>query len=128
MNKLTWALQILLALAFGSAGVMKLVTPHPQLIANGMAWAEDFSATQVRMIGAAELAGAIGLVAPAATGIMPILTPVAAAGLTLVMGGAVMTHLQRGESPGPAALLGVLAAVVAWLTYRRYAARRVPVR
>lgn len=49
MNKLTWALQILLALAFGSAGVMKLVTPHPQLIANGMAWAEDFSATQVRM-------------------------------------------------------------------------------
>ncbi len=119
MKIVTWLLQILLALAFVAAGAMKLTSAQPQLVANGMAWAEDFSDTQIKLIGAAEVAGGLGLVIPAATGIMPILTPVAAAALALLMGGAVATHLQRGESPGPAAVLMVLAALAAFLTYRR---------
>lgn len=98
---------------------MKLATAKPQLITNGMAWAEDFSDTQIKLIGAAEVAGGLGLIVPAATGIAPILTPVAAAGLTLIMGGAVATHLQRGESAGPPAVLLVLVAITAYLTYRR---------
>lgn len=121
MTIVTWLLQILLAFAFIAAGSMKLITAKPQLLSNGMAWVEDFSETQIKLIGAAEVAGALGLVVPAATGIVPMLTPVAAAGLTLLMGGAVATHLQRGESPAPALVLMVLAAITAWLTYRRTA-------
>lgn len=119
MKMLTWTLQILLAFAFAGAGTMKLITSKPELVTNGMAWAEDFSDTQIKLIGAAEVAGAVGLIVPAATGIMPVLTPVAAAALALIMGGAVATHLQRGESPGPAAVLLMLAALAAFLTYRR---------
>lgn len=124
MRKAAWALQILLALAFAAAGSMKLITPHDQLIANGMGWAQDFSGTQVKLIGAAEALGAIGLIAPAATGILPVLTPVAAAGLAAVMVGAVMTHVQRGEPFLPPLVLGILAVVVAGLRVRQHTPHR----
>ena len=120
MKYLTWVLQVVLALSFTAAGASKLFMPRTELIANGQTWAEDFSDTQVRSIGVAEAAGGIGLIVPAATGIAPMLTPAAAAGLTMVMGGAVATHLRRGESPGPAVVLAVLSLTVAVLTYRRY--------
>ena len=119
MSKAVWALQIIVALAFLGVGTMKLITPREQLIRNGMGWAEDFSSTQVKLIAAAEVAGAVGLIVPAATGIAPILTPIAAAGLALLMAGAVATHLQRGEPPFPPLVLGVLAATAAVLTLRR---------
>ena len=121
MKYAAWILQVMLAVAFGFAGFMKLTQPRDNLIANGMTWAEDFSDTQVKLIGAAEAAGAIGLIVPAATGIAPLLTPAAALGLAAVMGGAVATHLRRGEPPYPALVLGLLAVLAAYLTYRRYA-------
>lgn len=127
MKKAAWTLQILLAVAFVAAGTMKLITPQPQLVANGMGWAQDFSNAQVKLIGAAEVAGAIGLVAPAATGILPALTPTAAAGLAALMIGAVMTHASRGEPVVAPLVLGFLAAVVVWLRVRQPVARsRVP--
>ena len=125
MKYVTWILQILLGLAFIFAGGIKLAQPRTQLIENGMAWATDFSDTQVRLIGAAEVAGGIGVIVPAATGIAPILTPTAALGLAVVMGGAVATHLRRGEPVVAPVILGALSLLVAVLTYRRYAARRV---
>ena len=119
MNKVTWVLQILLALAFAGAGGMKLTTPKTELVKNpAMGWANDFSDGQIKAIGAAEVAGGIGLVAPAALGIVPVLTPLAAAGLALLMGGAVMTHVQRSEPSGPAIVLCLLSAVVAYLRFR----------
>lgn len=118
MKYIAWILQVVLAVAFGFAGVMKLTQPRENLIANGMAWAEDFSVTQVRLIGAAEVAGAVGLIVPAAAGIAPILTPLAAAGLAVIMGGAVATHMRRGETVAPL-VLGLLALLVAYLTYQR---------
>ena len=101
MKIVTWLLQILLAFAFVAAGAMKLTTAKPELVTNGMAWAEDFSDTQIKLIGAAEVAGAIGLIVPAATGIMPILTPVAAAGLALLMGGRWPPTCSAESRPGP---------------------------
>lgn len=120
MTKAVWVVQVLLALAFAAAGGMKLTTPKADLEAQGMGWAAEFTQTQVQLIGAAEVAGAVGLVVPAAAGLLPILTPVAAAALTLLMGGAVMTHVQRGEPPFAPLVLGALAAAVAW---RRFATR-----
>jgi hypothetical protein len=81
-----------------------------------MAWVEDFSRGAVHIIGALEVLGAIGLVLPALTGILPWLTPLAALGLVLTMIGAALTHLRRSEYsviPVPAVLL-ILAAFVAY--------------
>ena len=128
MKYLTWFLQILLAVLFIFIGALKATTRRTTLVEMGMSWAADFSDTQVRLIGAAEVAGGIGLIVPAATGIAPLLTPAAAVGLALIMGGAVVTHLRRGEPPYPPLILGALSLLVAFLTYRRYAVKKSPER
>lgn len=119
MNKLIWTLQALLALAFIGSGGMKLATPAATLRENPqMGWANDFSPAAIKAIGSAEVLGGIGLIVPAATGILPILTPVAGTALALLMGGAVSTHLGRGESPLAPLLLGGLGLAVGWLRWR----------
>ena len=75
-----WMAQLLLALAFGMAGIMKSTQPVAEL-AVAMSWTADVPAALVRFIGASELAAALGLVLPAATRIRPLLTPLAAIGL-----------------------------------------------
>jgi len=72
MNAALWVAQILLALAFGAAGIIKITQPHEKLAAS-MGWPSDFSPGFVRFIGAAELLGALGLILPAVTGIAPVL-------------------------------------------------------
>ena len=87
-----------------------------------MAWVDDFSPTSVRLIGTAEILGALGLVLPAVTGIAPILTPIAAVGLVVIMVGAAITHVRRKEPaivPANIVLL-VLAVVVAWGRFGPY--------
>lgn len=112
-----WIVNVILALVFLAAGSMKLVRPKPALVAAGMAYVDDFSAPSVKAIGAAELLGAVGLVLPLATGIAPILTPLAATGLTVLMIGATATHIRRKESPLVSAVLGAGAAVSAVLGF-----------
>ncbi len=115
MNIALWIVQGLLALAFLMAGGMKVMQSKEKL-AESMAWVNDFSANTVKLIGVLEILGAIGLIAPQATGILPILTPLAAVGLALVMIGAAITHLRRGEMPmiGINAVLLILALFVAY--------------
>jgi DoxX-like family len=113
LNTALWILQGLLAFAFIGAGAMKLFTPKAKLVQKGQGWAGDFGDAQVKLLGAAELLGAIGLVVPWATATLPVFTPVAAAALVLLMGGAAMTHVRRKESPVAPVVLAVLAAVVA---------------
>lgn len=105
----------LLALAFIGAGAMKALRPSPALAANGLAWVEDFSTPSVKLIGIAEVLGGLGLILPIATGIAPILTPIAAAALTVIMVGAVVVHVRRKEAATPSIVLGVLSAVSAVL-------------
>jgi len=81
-----------------------------------MPWVGDFTAKQVRGIGAVEVAGALGLVLPALTGIAPVLVPIAATGLVITMAAAVTVHLRRGDGvagAAPSVVLGLLALVVA---------------
>ena len=96
MNIVLWILQILLALAFGFAGAMKLTQPVAKL-GKQMVWVPRFPEPVVRLVGAAELLGALGLILPRATGIAPILTPIAAVGLALVMLLGAIHHLQHKE-------------------------------
>ena len=70
MGVVAWILQIVLALAFLAAGGMKLARPRPALVGAGMGWAEDFSDSAVKGIGAVEVLGALGLILPALTGIV----------------------------------------------------------
>ena len=114
MNVFLWILQILLAVAFLGAGLMKATQPRAKLQTN-MGWVEDFSDNNVKLIGAAEVLGAIGLVLPWWTGIAKVLTPIAALCLAVAMAGAVIVHVRRKEMNriAPAAILFVLSAVVA---------------
>jgi uncharacterized membrane protein len=114
MNIVLWILQGLLALVFLMAGVMKSTRTKEQL-GSRMAWVEDFSPTVIRLIGLAELLGALGLILPAVTGILPWLTPLAATGLVLVMAGASFTHYRRKEfsSIGMTLILLILAGITA---------------
>ncbi len=117
MNIVAWILQIVLAVAFLGAGGMKLARPKPALVSAGMGYAEDFTDTNIKLIGAVEVLGAIGLVVPWLTGVAPILTPLAAVGLALVMAGAVVVHVRRKEQFVPPLVLGVLSLVVAVLRF-----------
>jgi len=117
VDVVSWILQVVLALAFLAAGGMKLVRPRPALVASGMGYAEDFSDSALKGIGAVEVLGALGLVLPWLLGIAPILTPLAALGLALVMAGAVVVHVRRKEPFVPPLVLGVLSLVVAVLRF-----------
>lgn len=79
MNVFLWVLQGVLAALYTMAGVMKVSKPKPELKGQ-LPWVEDFSAGTVKFIGAAELAGALGLIVPAVTGIAVVLTPLAPPG------------------------------------------------
>jgi hypothetical protein len=122
-----WTAQSLLAALFLMAGATKALTPHADLAAQ-MPWVLDTPPWLPAMIGVAEIAGALGLVLPAATGIRPRLTPLAAGALALVMALATGLHVARGEAAALALTLPLLclAAFVAWGRTRRLpiAARR----
>jgi uncharacterized membrane protein len=122
VNTVLWILQGVLAAAFLMAGVLKLTQPKDKL-APKLPWVEDFSTGTVRLIGLAELLGALGLILPAATGIAPLLTPLAAAALAVVMVLASIVHARRKEPSGIAfnAVLFVLAAIIAWGRFGPYA-------
>ena len=117
MNMVLWIIQILLALVFLMAGLMKVTRPR-EVLAENMAWVEDFSQSQLRMIGALEILGALGLILPAVTGVLPRLAALAAVGLSLTMIGAIVVHIRRREYPN---IIGniVLLALVVFLAYGR---------
>ena len=112
-----WIVAGTLAAAFLGASLFKLVTPKDGLRDKGMAWVDEFSPAGVKGIAAAELAGAVGLILPPATGIAPVLAPLAAIGLLVTMAGATRVHARRGEPLAPTLVLGALAAVAAVLGF-----------
>ncbi|PRY74393.1 DoxX-like protein [Yoonia maritima] len=111
-----WVVQALLAAMFLMAGATKLMSGSAELVAMGMGWAENAPLLLIKFIGLAEVAGALGLILPAATRIMPQLTKLAAVGLCVVMVLAAGVHIFRGEfEVVPVnAVLFALAALVVW--------------
>lgn len=120
MNIALWIVQGLLAAAFLMAGFMKATQPKEKLAEN-MAWVNDFSASQVRAIGIVEILGAIGLVLPAVIGILPVLTPLAAVGLVLLMISATITHQRRNEGQ-MIVINAVLLLLATFVAYGRFVA------
>lgn len=122
MNIVLWVIAGLLAALFLAAGLMKTTQSKEKLAASGMGWTEDFSSGAVKTIGGLELLAAIGLILPGALGIVPVLVPLAAVGLVLVMIGAAIIHVRREENQMIVinVVLLVLAAVVAWGRFGPY--------
>jgi hypothetical protein len=115
MNVALWVAQGLLAALFLFAGGMKLVVPI-EMLKGPVELPEWF----LRFIGLVETLGAVGLILPWLLGIRPGLTPLAAAGLVIVMVGATIITLMSGPVP-PAlmpVLVGLLAAFVAYGRWR----------
>ena len=116
MNIALWIIAGLLAAVFLASGAIKLAQPKEKLVASGMPVLEDFSAGAVKAIGALEVLAAVGLILPAALGIAPVLVPLAAVGLVLLMVGAIIAQLRRHEAQAIVVNLAVivLAVLVAW--------------
>src|SRR5690242_442326 len=112
MNVALWVVQALLAAAYLMAGYMKATQPLDQ-IGKRMPWVSQLPGL-VRFIGIAEILGAIGLILPMLTGVLPWLTVAAAIGLIVVQVLAAVFHATRNEFTSlPVNLvLLVLAAVV----------------
>jgi DoxX-like family len=117
MNTALWIITGLLAVAYLAGGAGKVIVSKEKLAtAPGAGWVEDFSAGSVKAIGTLEVLAAVGLVLPAVTGIAPVLVPLAAVGLVLIMAGAAITRLRRHEAKLMVADLAylALAGFVAW--------------
>lgn len=94
-----WIATAVLALAFAMAGSMKVAKPYAQIAGQDrMEWTEEVTPAQLKTIGALEVVGAVGMILPAATGIAPWLTPVAAFALAVMMGVAFALHVRRREN------------------------------
>jgi hypothetical protein len=121
MNVTLWIVQAVLAVTFGLAGVLKTTQPREKLV-KSLPWVEDVSDGTLRLIGVAELAAALGLILPAATGIAVWLTPLAACGIALIMVLAAGFHARRKEPGSIAAnvFLLALAVLVAWGRFGPY--------
>jgi hypothetical protein len=122
MNLALWIVQGVLALLFLFAGGMKLVMPIEEMTKQ-MPVQLPMPGVFLRFIGVAEIAGALGLILPGLLRIRPGLTPLAAAGLVVIMAGAVGLGLVIGDVIATLMplLVGLLAAFVAY-GRRRWAA------
>jgi hypothetical protein len=111
MNVALWVVQGLLAGVFLLTGTTKLVLPR-EVLEKRMHWAAAWLRWRIKLLGLAEVAGAVGLVVPAAMGVAPVLTPIAALCLAVLMVGAVGTHRRFRESAVPAVVIGALCLVI----------------
>jgi hypothetical protein len=115
LHAVLWFGQLVLAAVFGFSGYEKLTRPIAALAVH-MPWVIDLPPTLVQFIGGCEVAGAIGLVLPALTGIQPGLTPLAAVGLSTLTTVASIFHVGRGEFGNLVVTvpLALASAFIAW--------------
>lgn len=111
MDTALWITSGLLAFVTVLAGGAKLAIPRTTLVPK-MKWAASWSDGRFRLLGLAEVLGGVGVIVPHATGIAPILTPIACGALVVLMAGAAKTHLDLRESPAPAVVVGALGVFV----------------
>ncbi len=119
MNIALWIVQILLAFLFLLTAGMKLLLSKEQLLERGLHAIEGFSPITIRILGLLELLGAVGLILPALTGILPWLTPLAAVGLALMMVGAFFANLKVHEYR-PLVLNIVVFVMAVFVAYGRF--------
>ena len=112
MNTTLWTLQITMACALSASGMLILLLPKAKL-ASRLSWVNEYSDKMRYFICLSKIIGAIGLVVPLYLGTCPILTPLAAIGISLFMLLAMRYHLLHKEYKDiPATLVFFIIAVV----------------
>jgi uncharacterized membrane protein YphA (DoxX/SURF4 family) len=122
LNTVLWIVQALLAALFLFAGVMKLILPI-----EAVAGPVDLPGPFLRFIGVVETLGALGLILPGLFKVRPVLTPLAAAGLVVIMAGATVITAMGGQT-APALVpltVGLLASSIAYGRYSHAETRAV---
>ncbi|MGW2153958.1 DoxX family protein [Nonomuraea sp. NPDC001699] len=119
MKILVWIVSGMAAFIFVSTGLPKVSASAAELIA----MYKGIPVVLLKIAGVAEVLGGLGLIVPAATRILPVLTPVAAGGLVLTMVGAIITNIAIGEyTPILISLPYLMAAAgILWARSTRYA-------
>ena len=97
MNNTLWVIQGFIAIIFCMSGIMILTQPKEKL-ATKMPFVNDYSASVVKLVAFAHILGALGLILPLSLNIFPILTPIAACGLALVMLLAIGYNKKRNDT------------------------------
>jgi uncharacterized membrane protein YphA (DoxX/SURF4 family) len=119
MNIALWILQVLLAALFLFAGGTKLALPIDVLTSMGSPNQVHLPALLIRFLGVCEVVGALGLILPGLLRIRPALTPLAAAGLVIIMIGATVLTII-GDGIGAAMIPFVVGVLCAFVAYGRW--------
>lgn len=119
MNVILWIIQVLLVLLFLFAGGMKLVIPPDVLQSMGSPNAVRLPGLLIQFLGVCEVLGALGLILPGLLRIKPGLTPLAAAGLVIIMIGAVALTIA-GEGVAAAIIPFVVLLLLIFVAYGRW--------
>jgi uncharacterized membrane protein YphA (DoxX/SURF4 family) len=122
MNILLWIIQVLLAVLFLFAGVTKLALPIEVLESMGSPNAVKLPAMFIKFIGVVEVLGAFGLVLPGVFRRRQELTPLAAAGLVIIMIGAVVVTIM-GDGVSMAVSPFIVGLLCAFVAYGRWKLR-----
>jgi uncharacterized membrane protein YphA (DoxX/SURF4 family) len=112
-----WTVQALLAIVFLLAGALHAF--RYEAAKKNLPWMKDLPCGVVMLDGAMEILGALGVILPRLAGNLPVLTPLAAAGLALIMAVAISLHVRRKESSA-VALTGLLFLMAAFVAYGRW--------
>ncbi len=118
MNIALWIVSGLLAVMYLFSGGMKAFAPEKAK--EQMPWAKRHSENFIRFIGAAEVLGALGLILPILTGILPWLAPAAALGLVLVQALAVFAEHVPNKEFGMLPMNLILLLLAAFVAYGRF--------
>ena len=119
MDVALWVTSGILAVFMAGGGFVKAVMPMSGT--RKMPWTHGFSDTTIRLIGTAEILGALGLILPVAAGILPVLTPIAALCLAVLMAGATVTHRRINDPRSAAITTTVLMAIALFIAIGRVA-------
>ena len=118
MNLALWIVAGLLSITYLMSAGGKLIMSKEKYAAHAT-YAEDLSAGSLKALGILELLAAVGLILPAALDIVPVLVPLAALGLVMLMVGAVITRIRRHEAKLMVADLALLA-MAGFVTWGRF--------
>ena len=121
VNALLWIAQILVAVTLAWAAFVKLSQPI-EVLETMWPWTGQIPPVYVRLTGIIDLLGALGVILPSLFRFKPVLTPVAALGIVLLMLSAIVFHISRGE----ASQIGfnvVFALMAAFIAYGRFKGR-----
>jgi DoxX-like family len=118
MSAVSTVIQVVLGLLLSVGGLLKLTLPYAKYSnLRYVGWAKEFKPAHIRLIGALEMSGGVGLAAPLYFDSLTMLTPLAAVGIALYMSGAMATHLRRSEYLQMAGILLFFLAPALFVAY-----------